>query len=82
MSCRGNNVTNLNQRYKKNCKILTNFINTVKNCYDELIFKSKNKNYMKNYNKINRKNNCQNDIISLKMNKTITNNPQQIAHFS
>ena len=52
-----------------------------KKYYDELIFKSKNKT--KTTWKIIKKeigNNCQNSIKTLKINKTISNNPQEIAN--
>ena len=46
--------------------------------YDELISKSKNKTKT-TWKFVKKKKNCQNDIKSLKINKTITNNPQEIA---
>jgi hypothetical protein len=69
-----NILKNINRCYKnsKNKKI--------KKYYDELIFKSKNKT--KTTWKIIKKeigNNCHNDIKSLKINNTISNNPQEIA---
>jgi hypothetical protein len=62
---------------------LTDVIKTAKKkvYYDELIFKSKNKT--KTTWKIIEKeigNNCHNDIKSLKINNTISNNPQEIAN--
>ena len=51
--------------------------------YDELIFTSKNKTKTM-WKMIKKKeiqnNNCQDDIKSLKINNTITNNPQEIAN--
>jgi hypothetical protein len=64
-------LQNINSHYKKSKKIY----------YDELIFKSKNKT--KTTRKIIKKeigSICHNDIKSLKINNTISNNPQKIAN--
>jgi len=78
MSCKGSNDTNLNLWYKSYSKTLTDIINTAKKYYDELIFKSKNKT--KTWKIIKKGNNCHNDIKSLRINNTISNNPQEIAN--
>jgi len=65
-------LQNINRHYKNSKK---------KKSYDELIFKSKNKT--KITWKIIKKeigNNCQSGIKSLKINNTISNNPQEIAN--
>jgi len=62
-------------QYKSYCNILTNVIKQQKKMYyDELISKSKNKTKT-TWKFVKKKKNCQNDIKSLKINKTITNNP-------
>jgi len=43
VSCRGSNDSNLELRYKRYCKILTDVIKTAKKQYDELMSNSKNK---------------------------------------
>ena len=83
MSCRDCNDTILKLQYKRYCKMLTNVIRTEKK---RLLSKSKNKTkttwkiIKKKKKKEIGNNNCQNYIKSLKINNTITNNPQETAN--
>ena len=83
LNCRNNNDENLKNRYKRYCRILSNVIKAAKKIHnDELISKSKNKikTTWAIIKKETGKNNHHDTINSLRINDTMVNNTQEIAH--